>query len=149
MTAKRKTNVENIVDIMEMSEHGALVQAFIIQGLLTYCDMIQATDVEKLTSGLIDGSKWKAISAEVKSKLDAIYSPQKVTPESQLVFTSAKDMEEYRLSVDEFANTNLTRGFTEDDGSAWWGSLETISNKSAFEDRPTWATCVYFIPKGK
>lgn len=144
----RKTNVETIVDLMEISDHGALVQAFVIQGLLTYCDMIASVPPETLTNGLIDGSKWQAIAAEVKGKLDERYAPAK-KDESTLVFTTAKGAEENRISVAEFTETKLTRGFSPDEGKAFWGTTESISNRDAFQEKPTWATCIYFFPAKK
>lgn len=144
-----KTNVETIVDIMEVSNYGAMVQAFIIQGLLTYCDMVEATPADQLTSGLINGEHWKAIGAEVKGKLDAKYAPTKKVDESSVIMTSAKDHQEYRMTIDEFTDSILKRGLTKEDGTAYWGSSDTISNVEAFDERPRWATCVYFIPTNK
>lgn len=144
-----KTNVEFIVDCMEYSEHGALVQAFIIQGLLTYCDMVEATDAQSLSNGLIDGAKWRAISAELKDKLDKRYNPLKRVDESTVIMTSAKDHQDFRMTPEEFTDSILKRGLTKEDGTAYWGSLETISNVEAFAERPRWATCVYFIPTKK
>lgn len=70
MTKPRpQTNVEFIVDLMEFSAHGALIQAFVFQALTLYAQKVAATDPESLDTGLVSGHAWRGCALEVQRKL--------------------------------------------------------------------------------
>ena len=70
MTQTRlQTNVEFVVDLMEFSAYGALIQAFVLQALTQYAQKVAATDPEALGTGLVRGPAWHGCALEVQRKL--------------------------------------------------------------------------------
>ena len=65
----RQTNVEFVVDLMEYSAHGALIQAFVIHALEQYARRVAAATPEQLDTGLVSGHAWHGCAVEVKRKL--------------------------------------------------------------------------------
>ncbi|MDQ0072605.1 hypothetical protein J2W34_004410 [Variovorax boronicumulans] len=65
----RQTNVEFIVDLMEYSAHGALIQAFVIHALEQYARRGAAATPEQLDTGLVSGHAWHGCAVEVQRKL--------------------------------------------------------------------------------
>jgi hypothetical protein len=67
----RKTNVELVTEIMEFSEQGPLMQAFVIEALHKYSEMCVKAGPEKFESPFLNGESWVACARELKSKLDS------------------------------------------------------------------------------
>lgn len=67
--ARPQTNVEFVVDLMEFSAYGALIQAFVLQALTQYAQKVAATDPEALDTGLVSGHAWHGCALEVQRKL--------------------------------------------------------------------------------
>ncbi|MBB3639645.1 MULTISPECIES: hypothetical protein [Variovorax] len=65
----RQSNVEFVVDLMEYSEHGALIQAFVIHALKQYARRVAAVTPEQLDTGLVSGHAWHGCAVEVGRKL--------------------------------------------------------------------------------
>lgn len=66
---RNQTNVEFVVDLMEFSAHGALIQAFVLQALTQFAQKVAATDPESLDTGLVSGHAWHGCAIEVERKL--------------------------------------------------------------------------------
>ncbi|MET3376412.1 hypothetical protein ABIC89_005491 [Variovorax boronicumulans] len=64
-----QTNVEFVVELMEFSAHGALIQAFVLQALTYYAQKVAATDPEALDTGLVSGHVWHGCALEIQRKL--------------------------------------------------------------------------------
>jgi hypothetical protein len=69
--AKHKTNVQFVKHIMEYSQHGALMQVFIMQALDQYSKRVAASTPEKLDSPMVDGRSWHGCAKELQAALDA------------------------------------------------------------------------------
>lgn len=69
----RKTNEEFVVEIMNFSRHGAIVQAFVIESLRYYSELISKTNPKEVDTAFISGSLWKDIAIEIQEKLKANY----------------------------------------------------------------------------
>ncbi|MET3394929.1 hypothetical protein ABIC33_005603 [Variovorax sp. 1140] len=65
----RQSNVEFVVDLMEYSAHGALIQAFVIHALKQYARRVAAVTSEQLDTGLVSGHAWHGCAVEVGRKL--------------------------------------------------------------------------------
>ncbi|SDI59015.1 hypothetical protein [Variovorax sp. OV700] len=63
------TNVEFVTDLMAFSAHGALIQAFVIQALDRYSQMVVAATPEALDTALVSGHAWHGCAVEVRRKL--------------------------------------------------------------------------------
>ena len=64
-----QTNVEFVVELMEFSAHGALIQAFVLQALTYYAQKVAAADLEALDTGMVSGHAWHGCALEVQRKL--------------------------------------------------------------------------------
>jgi len=64
-----RTNVEFVVDLMEFSAYGALVQAFVLQALTQYAQRVAASDPDALETSLVSGHAWHGCAGEVQRKL--------------------------------------------------------------------------------
>jgi len=64
-----RTNVEFVVDLMEFSAHGALIQAFVLQALSQYAQKVAASDPDALETSLVSGHAWHGCALEVQRKL--------------------------------------------------------------------------------
>ena len=71
--SKRKTNVQFLKQVMEFSDHGALMQMFIVEGLRLYAEKVLA-DQDKLRESMKDGfihpDAWIGCAKEFTAKLD-------------------------------------------------------------------------------
>ena len=63
------TNVEFVTDLMELSAHGALIQAFVLQALTYYAQKVAAADPEVLDTGMVSGHAWHGCALEIQRKL--------------------------------------------------------------------------------
>lgn len=140
----RKSNVEFMIETMEVSRNKALIQAYMIQALLAYSDMVLAAEPSALNNGLIDGVTWQDCAAEIKEKFEARYA-KAVAASHTVVMSTATGFEENRITTEEFKKSLVTRGWREGDGKVYWGTPDTISNVDAFSEQPRWATCVYVV----
>jgi hypothetical protein len=67
------TNIKFVKTLMEFSNYGALVQAFIIQAIVHYCDHIIANEEEvkkSMEKGFISPDAWIGIAKEIKTKIE-------------------------------------------------------------------------------
>lgn len=69
-----KTNIQFITNLMDFSQCGALMQAFILEGLSNYAKRVQAAPVETFDSPMLNGYAWKACADEYLKKLDTHFS---------------------------------------------------------------------------
>ncbi|GER11398.1 hypothetical protein [Variovorax boronicumulans] len=67
--SRSQTNVEFVVDLMEFSAHGALIQAFVLQALTYYAQKVAAADPEALDTGMVSGHAWHGCAVEIQRKL--------------------------------------------------------------------------------
>jgi hypothetical protein len=65
------TNMQTVRDIMSYSEYGPLIQAFVMEGLRSYSEMILKTDLPE--NGFIAPDLWKGCAQEVLDKLNRHY----------------------------------------------------------------------------
>lgn len=66
---QRLTNVEFVTDLMEHSEYGALIQAFVLQALGQYAKTVAAASPQDLDTSLVSGHAWHGCALEVQTKL--------------------------------------------------------------------------------
>ena len=64
-----ETNVEFITDLMEHSNHGALIQAFVIHAIYRYAKKVAAAKPQDLDTNLLSGHAWHGCAVEVCQKL--------------------------------------------------------------------------------
>jgi|LauGreDrversion2_2_1035103.scaffolds.fasta_scaffold01437_7 hypothetical protein len=69
----RKTNVEVVTNIMEYSNNGALMQAFIIEAIHNYCSNVIKAGPEVFNNGMLNGNSWVACAEEATSKINKHY----------------------------------------------------------------------------
>lgn len=67
---KRLTNVELVTEIMEYSERGALIQAFVIEALCNYSERVKAAGPSKFDNMLMSGEAWVGCAEEVLTKIN-------------------------------------------------------------------------------
>lgn len=65
----RMTNEEVIVDLMNFSRHGALMQAFMIEGLRRYARQCIAAGPEALDTPYLSGRAWHGCAVELSEAL--------------------------------------------------------------------------------
>lgn len=73
MTAQRgyrPNNIEFLDDLMSYSKHGALIQAFVLEGLRVYAEQVAHAPPWKEET-LISQAAWKGCALEVLGKLIA------------------------------------------------------------------------------
>jgi len=68
--ARRKTNIQFVKHIMEYSNHGALMQVFIMQALEQYSKSVAASTPEKLDTPMVSGQAWHGCAIELQRALD-------------------------------------------------------------------------------
>lgn len=64
-----QTNVEFVVELMERSAYGGLIQVFVIQALDVYARQVAARTPQALDTALVSGPAWHGCALEVRSKL--------------------------------------------------------------------------------
>lgn len=67
----RPTNMQTVRDIMSYSDYGPLIQAFVMEGLRSYSELILETDLPE--NGFIAPDLWKGCAKEVLDKLNRHY----------------------------------------------------------------------------
>ena len=69
MSKKPQTNVQLVTRLMEFSQQGPLMQAFVIEALASYAQ--DTLDQEKWSNhSFINQDTWKACAAEVKKTIE-------------------------------------------------------------------------------
>ncbi len=64
------TNVEFVVDLMEHSQHGALIQAFVLHAIQAYAKSVAKKFPPELDTPLLAGAAWHGCAVELCSKLN-------------------------------------------------------------------------------
>ncbi|MDP9881345.1 hypothetical protein J2W25_005681 [Variovorax boronicumulans] len=64
------TSVEFVTELMEVSAHGALIQAFVMQALEQYARRVAETDPQALDTPMVCGRAWHGCALEVLQKLE-------------------------------------------------------------------------------
>lgn len=83
--AKKKTNEEFVLEAMNYSPYGALVQVFIISCMSAYTQ--QTIDLEGRNNpmpGFCDNEVWLGIAKDLQKKMDAQYGREPEAPNSKL-----------------------------------------------------------------
>ena len=70
---KKMSNTEFVSEIMEFSNHGALIQCFVITALEKYSDLV-LQDKSDWGNSFIDKKAWQGCAREILEKLKAKYS---------------------------------------------------------------------------
>jgi hypothetical protein len=70
-TENRKTNVEMITDMMEFSNNGSLMQAYIIEAIYNYSLQVIKAGPEVFNNGLLNGKSWVACAEEAVNKINS------------------------------------------------------------------------------
>lgn len=72
---KRKTNVQIVTDLMEVSRYGALSQMFVIDALTKWSAKVAASKPSDYPAdGLVDGRAWIGVAKEIQDRLNEAYS---------------------------------------------------------------------------
>ena len=75
----RTTNVEFVTELMEYSNHGVFMQAFILEALDNYTQRVLASPPLP-ESSLIPDAVWRGCAEELQTKLKERYAPESNTP---------------------------------------------------------------------
>ncbi|MDA8443636.1 hypothetical protein [Paracidovorax valerianellae] len=73
MPEKPLTNVELVVEMMEYSRYGAVVQLLIVEAIRKYAETVSQADPATFDSPFINGEVWVAVAGEVRQKMQANY----------------------------------------------------------------------------
>lgn len=78
MSNKHKTNQEIVLEIMNHSSRGALVEAFIIEAIGQYAEKFADQDPSAFKKdSWIDPEAWITVANEVKAKMEEYYGKRK------------------------------------------------------------------------
>ena len=81
-SARKMSNIEFVVELMQFSRYGPLAQMLIIDAIIKYSAVVAAaTDPAPYTNGLIDGRLWIECGRDIKRQLDEFYGDENSTPE--------------------------------------------------------------------
>ena len=69
-TFKTMTNVEFVTNIMEYSKHGPLAQAFIIEAISKWSELVSKADPAKLDTPFMSGAAWVGVAKEIYTKTE-------------------------------------------------------------------------------
>jgi hypothetical protein len=69
----RQTDTQFVLDLMTLSKHGALSQAFVIEALASYSKLVLNSSNSDDSSLVINNKMWKAIAKEIEEKITAKY----------------------------------------------------------------------------
>ena len=69
--AKRKTNTQAIARLMDYSNHGALMQAFILEAIRRYAEQCEKAGADHFESPLLCGAAWVGCATEARTTLEA------------------------------------------------------------------------------
>lgn len=73
MSESHPTNVEFVVDLMEHSKHGALIQAFVLRAIEVYAKAVSVKSPEEVDTPLVAGRAWHGCAVELLDKLERRY----------------------------------------------------------------------------
>ena len=74
MAKKSQTNVEFVTDLMEHSQYGVLVQAFVLEGIARYAEQVQsnAKSLRKsMKNHIVHPDAWIGVATEIGAKCKA------------------------------------------------------------------------------
>lgn len=78
MAKKRKTNLDLVKNLMEVSPQGALSQMFVVEAISRYCDEVIAYEIkEEDERHIINPHAWKACAEDIKKRMKEFYDSQK------------------------------------------------------------------------
>jgi hypothetical protein len=81
-TRKPETNTEFVTRVIDFSRNGALMNAFVIEGLRLYAEQCVKRGAAHFDSGLINGAAWVACAEEYIRELEALrrddFIPQEI-----------------------------------------------------------------------
>ena len=66
---ERKTNTEFLVDLMDFSSTGALMQLFVLEGIRIYAEMVRDDESVWPENSFVSQAAWKKCAEEVLQKL--------------------------------------------------------------------------------
>jgi hypothetical protein len=75
----KQNNTEFLVDVMEFSKSGPLMQIFVIEALRYYSELVsktEATETEKDSVSLINPKAWRETAKELHKLLTEKYEPK-------------------------------------------------------------------------
>ncbi len=73
---KSMTNEEFVRYIMNYNPRGALVQAFVIQALSSYCELVLEAGAGPSENGLINPEAWRDIASHINDLMEQKYGNQ-------------------------------------------------------------------------
>lgn len=76
MAKRTETNEQFVARLMKFSRHGALAQAFILEGITKYAEACAKADPASLDSPFLSGEAWVACAKEIKAETDARFAPR-------------------------------------------------------------------------
>ena len=65
-----KTNTKFMNDLMDFSNHGALMQLFVLSAVEKYAKLVKDLDPEEFEGGIIYGPAWIGCAKEALTKID-------------------------------------------------------------------------------
>ena len=68
-TKHRRTNEEFVSELMCYSRYGPLTQAFIIEAIRYYSEIVSKNDVESNPNAIIDPKLWQMIAEDVHQQM--------------------------------------------------------------------------------
>lgn len=108
----RKSNEEVIVELMNYSKSGALIQAFVLEGLRRYSQQVVNAQPGALANGLISEDAWRACAQETLNALDDHFGPglQETDRPSEASSGSSEEGDEnlirFALTITGWVNPN-------------------------------------------
>lgn len=77
MAKKFQSNEAFVKDLMNFSAFGGLSQAFVIEAIMKWSEIIAAEDPKKFESDFMSGAAWVGVAKEISAKCEAKYGPKK------------------------------------------------------------------------
>lgn len=75
---KQLTNEEFIVELLNFSPYGGLAQAFIVEAIRHYSQIVAETPIPTDNGGFINPVAWHGIAVDIKERMEKQYSSQGV-----------------------------------------------------------------------
>lgn len=74
MKRKLETNEDFVRDLMAFSEHGALMQIFVMTAIEKYAQQALEAGAERFDSAMLNGKAWVGTAAEALKRLESFYN---------------------------------------------------------------------------
>jgi len=71
---KVETNIQMLTRLMTFSQHGALMQMFIIDALTKHSERVAKASPDDFKGGLVHPEAWIGVAKELKKELDAHFA---------------------------------------------------------------------------